>query len=143
MHSEVMLGRWSDRIQRVEDARRSAPVAVVTSYVRGRGFCESCQCMKPAPVHRKKGWACKDCREKKMSSRTEPTFTVSQSQYMKFLIHQRDNPNPGLRLGQAFFNFFDLGKMTSPQNKELADKLHAADGEVAKGLISSVLDFNN
>lgn len=138
-----MMSRWSGRIQRFENKRQDGPVALVSTYDRGRGFCESCQLMKPAPAHRNKGWVCKDCREKKMTSRPEPTFTVSKSQYMKFLIHQRNNPNSGLRLGQAFFNFFDLGKMTSPENQRFANKIYEADGECAKKLISSVLDFSN
>lgn len=27
----------------------------------GKGFCETCQCHKPAPKVRLKGWECDDC----------------------------------------------------------------------------------
>jgi len=138
-----MMSRWSGRIQRLENKRQGVPVALVATYDRGRGFCETCQSMKPAPAVRKKGWTCKDCREKSMSTQTEPTFQITRSQYKAFLQEMVKNPKPGLRLGQAFFNYFSLGKMTSAANKDFADKIHAASGDEAVKLMLSIIDDTN
>lgn len=78
-----------------------------------------------------------------MSTKTEPTFQITRSQYKAFLQEMVENPKPGLRLGQAFFNYFSLGKMTSTANKDFADKIRAASGDEAVRLMLSIIDNAN
>lgn len=48
-----------------------------------------------------------------------------------------------LRLGQAFFAFMELHKVTEPDSKVLADNLHSADDKHAVLLITSNIDWSN
>ncbi len=49
---------------RLEEKRHDYKPSAILLSIKGRpknGFCEGCQCYKPAPPKRKKGWRCKDC----------------------------------------------------------------------------------
>lgn len=68
-----------------------------------------------------------------------PGFTIPQSRVDAFYAqHPKQTP---LRLGQAFFNHMDLGKMS--QDRAFTDALHAADGQKARDLISVITDPHN
>ena len=74
-----------------------------------------------------------------MSTFAPPSFTIPQSRVDAFYAqHPAITP---LRLGQAFFNYMDLGKMT--QDRAFNDAMHAADGERARELIRSITDPHN
>ena len=74
-----------------------------------------------------------------MSRLPLPRFTIPKSRVDAFYAqHPAQTP---LRLGQAFFNYVDLGKMT--QDRAFTDALHAADGQKARDLISAITDPNN
>lgn len=47
------------------------------------------------------------------------------------------------RLGQQAYNFLNLGKLQSPENKAWADRLWESDGDVARIMIAKVVDYNN
>lgn len=74
-----------------------------------------------------------------MRSLPTPRFTIPQSRVEAFYAqHPQQTP---LRLGQAFFNYMDLGKMT--QDRAFNDALHAADGPEARALIAAITDHSN
>lgn len=47
------------------------------------------------------------------------------------------------RLGQQAYNFFNLGKLQSPENKAWADRLWESDGDVTRTMLAKVVDYNN
>jgi hypothetical protein len=48
-----------------------------------------------------------------------------------------------LRIGQDFYNYFNLHKMKNEENAWFCDRLHAADGHQAVNLIASIIDYQN
>lgn len=52
------------------------------------------------------------------------------------------NPN-GQRIGQRFYDFMELHKVTSPANKDWADKLYNASDEAAKFMIKCRLNYDS
>ena len=68
-----------------------------------------------------------------------PSFTIPKSSITEFFKHY--HPIFGLRLGQAFYQVFELGKMT--QDKAFTQALYQADGDKARALIRQITDENN
>lgn len=70
---------------------------------------------------------------------SEPTVSISASLLSQF------KPVSGTpeRLGQQAYNFLNLGKLQSPENKAWADRLWESDGDVARIMIAKVVDYNN
>lgn len=70
-----------------------------------------------------------------------PTLKISNSEIQKFYA-QRERES-GLRLGQQFFVYFGLDKITSIANYVAMNRIYEADGAEAKKLIEAVTDWEN
>jgi hypothetical protein len=67
------------------------------------------------------------------------SFTIPKTRVDAFYAqHPKETQ---LRLGQAFYNYMELGKMT--QDRDFTDALHAADSQRARDLIASITDPSN
>lgn len=51
-----------------------------------------------------------------------------------------DQKDSGLRIGQAFFNYMDLHKVLSADNRPALDKLYEMDGSKAMAFICEHMD---
>ena len=71
-----------------------------------------------------------------------PTIRIPLSRYKIFQTLSHTAKFKKLRLGQSFFNFMDLHKITS-RNKTWCDILYVTDNETAKFMIEERLDHNN
>lgn len=71
----------------------------------------------------------------------EVTVIFPGSKVTQFMAEKH---HPALRRGQAFYNYMDLHKITSRENKVWCDKLHAErDKVVADRMIFSRTDWEN
>lgn len=67
------------------------------------------------------------------------SFTIPKTRVDAFFAQHPKQTQ--LRLGQAFFNYMELGKMS--QDRDFTDAMHAADGQRARDLIESITDSQN
>lgn len=67
------------------------------------------------------------------------SFTIPKSRVDAFYAQHPQQTQ--LRLGQAFYNYMELGKMT--QDRDFTDAMHCADGQRARDLIDSITDSQN
>lgn len=66
-----------------------------------------------------------------------PMLMFSASEVARF-----HHTNPDLRLGQAFHQYFNLEKITNPDDKAFCDKLYQCDGDEAKAMIAERTDHS-
>jgi len=64
------------------------------------------------------------------------------SRYNDFCKKLKEGCYPHLRVGQAFHNYMELGKITSSEERKFCDKLYEADNEKAVDLIAARIDEN-
>lgn len=70
-----------------------------------------------------------------------PTIVFPGTKVRQFMAEKH---HPALRRGQAFYNYMELHKITSPVNKLWCDRLHAErDRVVADRLILSRTDWES
>ena len=69
-------------------------------------------------------------------------FSIEAAEYKNFQRLWADNRYKGCRYGQAFFNHFDLHKMSNPDDKFALDRLYEMDGERAKAEIQRLFLMN-
>lgn len=67
------------------------------------------------------------------------TMEIELTEYNKFMDGYKKRTHQGLRLGQAFFDHFQLHKSTS--YKDIADKLYELDGREATAFIREHFDI--
>ena len=68
----------------------------------------------------------------------EPMLQIEQFEYDRFMKMWRGGKYRGQRLGQAFYNHFNLHKLS---NQERLNNLYAKDGDHAIGCIKNVFEF--
>lgn len=66
-------------------------------------------------------------------------MTIEKYKYDKFMKEFKQGKFGTQRLGQAFYNEFNLHKLN---DQELLHNLYAKDGEHAKNLIKQLFEFN-
>lgn len=69
-------------------------------------------------------------------------MNISKTLYDEFEKLWNAGGFPHQRLGQAFFNHFDLHKMDRTKDDTL-DRLYNADNETAEKMISTMIDWSN
>lgn len=67
-------------------------------------------------------------------------ITISKSEIERFCSYRISNRN-GLRLGQAFHQYFKLEKITNEEDKIFCDRLYEMDGDEARKAIESITDY--
>ncbi len=65
-------------------------------------------------------------------------LSIEKRQYDKFCAEFNDKTFGTQRLGQAFYDYFKLGRMT---NQDQLSNLYAKDGEAAKAAILAIFDL--
>lgn len=68
-----------------------------------------------------------------------PSFTIPQSSVDIFARQHRSDS--GLRVGQAFHQYFNLERMT--QDRAFCDRLYQADGSKAWAMVREITDPQN
>lgn len=69
-------------------------------------------------------------------------MNISKSLYDEFKRKWHNGDFPHQRLGQAFFNHFNLHKMDRTKDNTL-DRLYNADNITAEKMISAMIDWSN
>jgi hypothetical protein len=71
----------------------------------------------------------------------ELSIQIPKTRFDEF-CKELKNPN-GQRIGQRFYDFMELHKVTSPANQDWADKLYNASDEAAKFMIKCRLNYDS
>lgn len=69
---------------------------------------------------------------------SDGALEIEMAAYDEFLVQWNQDAFPQQRLGQAFYNFFNLHKLA---DQTLMTELYEADGKKATALISRVFKF--
>lgn len=84
---------------------------------------------------------CGGCAPPVVIKEGEVTLVFPRSAVLRFYKENPTWKEKGLRLGQAFFNWMELDKVKTPENKAFCDKLFNVTSDVAARMIISRTDW--